>query len=89
MMSKELIDKFDTIRFSDPYIDTSKCGTDGDNPVTSEQNDNTLLVEDNSHINRCTDCDSHTNRCNCTDSSKRSHTPEEISYWVNWGHFKD
>lgn len=66
LITEEMINTFDTIRFSDSALDSSvSCSS------TQEE------------------CDSSTTNSNsASDPSLKDHTPEEISFWINFGYFR-
>lgn len=69
LITEEMINTFDTIRFSDSVLS-------GDSPGTCD-----ITQAECS----CSIKDGHTDK---TDPSLKDHTPEEISFWINFGHFR-
>lgn len=109
---EELIDlinsqKFNTIRFSTPYVKPyvpekimGRSGTQLNNSVTTDINSctaenayksvptDTVGVYNNNTYNTAEHNIYHNNSSD-SDSKLKTHTPEEISYWVNFGRFPD
>lgn len=69
LITKEMINKYSSIRFSDSVLS-------GDSPGTCD-----ITQAEYS----CSIKDGHTDKI---DPSLKDHTPEEISFWINFGYFR-
>ena len=87
IMNEDLIKMFDTIRFSNEVLCDDCYNFCDENRFDCD--DTTSCSLENNRTGSDSSLSGDNNTINSDPSLKDQYSPEEISYWINFGHFRD